>query len=159
MKEEKAKGDEEFKIKTTERLKMVYFENIGPYWELGPAFGKLGAYAMSKGIEGKVLGVFYDDPSKMPEESLRCEIGMEVSEDFLPDSGYMVKELKPHLVAYAILKGPYAEIAQRYPEIKSWAVKKGYQIVGPVTEIYIKAGPGIPESELLTEVQFPIKEK
>lgn len=158
-KEKEVEKGEEFNIKTTERLKLVYVENVGPYWEVGPVFGKVAGYAMEKGIQGRMLGIYYDDPSVIPAESLRCEIGMEVPEEFVPDSGYMIKEIEPHLVIYAILKGPYEEIAKRYPEIKSWALKEGYQIVGPVTEIYLKVGPEIPDTEFVTEVQFPVKEK
>lgn len=158
-KEEEVKKVEEFSIKTTERLKVVYVENVGPYWEVGPVFGKVAGYAMDKKIQGRMLGIFYDDPSVVPAESLRCEIGIEVPEEFVPDSGYIIKEIEPHLVVYAILKGPYEEIAKRYPEIKNWAEKKGYQVVGPVTEIYLKVGPEIPDTEFVTEVQFPVKEK
>jgi len=154
--EKKAKPQLEFKIKTTEKLKFAYLENRGPYWAMAPLFGQVAQYGMEKGVTGKLMGIYYDNPALVPAESLRSEIGISVPEDFEPEPPFKVKELPPQEVVFAVLKGPYDQIAEEYDRIMAWVQEKGYEIVGPVTEIYLKGGEGVPESEFLTEVQFPI---
>jgi len=156
--EKKAEPQLEIKVKTTEKVRFLYLENMGSYAQLGPVFGQVMQYSMGKGISGMLMGIFYDDPASVPEESLRCEIGIPVPEDFEPDSPFKVKEIPSQQVAYAVLKGPYDQIAQEYGKIMAWAEEQGYVIVGPVVEVYLKGGEGVPESEYLTEVRFPIAE-
>jgi len=154
--EKKGEPQLEIKVKTTEKIRFLYLENTGSYAELGPAFGQLMQYSMGKGISGMPMGIFYDDPFVVPEESLRCEIGIPVSEDFEPDAPFKVKEIPSQEVAYAVLKGPYEKIAGEYGKITAWAQEEGYTVVGPVMEIYLEGGEGVPESEFVTEVRFPV---
>jgi AraC family transcriptional regulator len=145
-------------IKTTEKMTIVYLEHMGPYDQMGELFAQLGKYGAQKQLAGQILGIYYDDPQVVPPTSLRSELGMIVTEGFEPDSGYKVKELPGQKVAYAVLKGPYAEIANEYPYIYKWIEEKGYKPAGPLREIYLKAGPDVPSDQLLTEVQIPIAE-
>lgn len=154
--EEKVEPQLEIKLKTIEKINFLYLENTGPYWELTPVFEKLGQYTSQKGISGIPMGIFFDDPSMVSEESLRCEIGISVPEDFETDPPFKVKELPSQEVAYAVLKGSYAEIAKEYGKIMKWIQENGYMVMGPTREIYLKGGEGVPESEYLTEVQFPV---
>jgi len=157
--EKKAEEKKPYEIltKTTEKMTVCYLEHVGPYDQVGVLFGQLGEYAAKKQLTGEMVGVYYDDPAIVPAESLRSEIGIVVPEGFMPDSGYGVQEIPAQKVVYAILKGPYAEIAKEYPFIMKWIEKKGYKITGPVMEIYLEAGPGVPPEELVTEVRFPIE--
>lgn len=154
--EKKGEPQLEIKIKTTEKIRFLYLENTGSYAELSPVFGQLMQYSTGKGISGMPMGIFYDDPSVVPEESLRCEIGIPVAEDFEPDPPFKVKEIPSQEVAYAVLKGPYDQIAQEYGKIMAWAQQQGYTVAGPVMEMYLEGGEGVPESELVTEVRFPV---
>jgi len=147
----------EILTKTAEKMTMAYVQHVGSYNQLGPIFEQLAIYTKEKGLSGYMLGFYYDDPTTVPEESLRCEVGIQVEEGFKPDSGYMVKEIPAHKVVYAILKGPYDKIALEYPNITKWIDEKGYKVTGPLTEIYLEAGPGIPPEEQVTEVQFPVE--
>ncbi len=154
--EKKTEPQLEIKVKTAEKINFLYLENTGPYGELNPVFQQLGQYAAQKEVSGIPMGIFYDDPSVVSEESLRCEIGMPVPEDFEADLPFKVKELPSQEVAFAVLKGSYAEIAEEYVKIMHWIQENGYMIIGPPREVYLKGGEGVPESEYITEVQFPI---
>jgi AraC family transcriptional regulator len=147
----------EILTKTADKMTIVYVEHVGPYDQLEPIFGQLAAYAIKKNLALNVVGLYYDDPDEVPAESLRCELGVQVEEGFQPDSGYMVKEIPAHKVVYAVMKGPYDKIAMEYPNIMDWMEEKGYQMNGPITEIYLEAGPDIPPEQLVTEVQFPVE--
>ncbi len=157
--EKKAEEKKPYEIltKSTEKMTICYLEHTGPYDQVGALFAQLGEYAAKKELKGEMLGLYYDDPAKVPAESLRAEIGIVVPEGFMPDSGYGVQEIPARKVVYAILKGPYAEIAKEYPYIQKWIEKEGYKISGPIMEIYLEAGPDVPPEELVTEVQFPVE--
>ena len=157
--EKKAEEKKPYEIltKSTEKVTICYLEHTGPYDQVGALFSQLGEYAAQKQLTGDMVGIYYDDPATVPAESLRSEMGMVVPEGFVPDSGYGVQEIPARKVVYAILKGPYAEIAKEYPNIFKWMEEKGYKISGPVMEIYLEAGPDVPPEQLVTEVQFPIE--
>jgi effector-binding domain-containing protein len=154
--EKKAEPGLEIKIKTTEKIRFAYLKNLGPYWEMTPLFAQVGKYAMEKGITGELMGIYYDDPAVVPPDSLRSEIGISVPEDYEPDPPFQARELLPQQVVFAVLKGPYDEIAKEYGEIMKWIEENGYMVVGPPREIYLKGGEEVPVSEFLTEVQFPV---
>ena len=157
--EKKAEEKKPYEIltKTTEKMTICYLEHTGPYDQMGQLFSQLGEYAAGKQLTGEIVGIYYDDPATVAAENLRSEIGIVVPEGFMPDSGYGVQEIPAQKVVYAILNGPYAEIAKEYPYIMKWMEKKGYKMSGPVMEIYLEAGPGVPPEELVTEVRFPIE--
>ncbi|MFQ6003383.1 MAG: GyrI-like domain-containing protein [Candidatus Zixiibacteriota bacterium] len=156
---EKVEEKKEYEIltKMAEKMTIVYVEHVGPYDQLGPVFGQLATYAREKGLALDMVGLYYDNPAFVPEESLRCELGIRVEEGFEPDSGFMVKEIPTHKVVYAIMRGPYDKIAMEYPNIMKWMEEKGYKMRGPLIEIYLEGGPDVPPEQLVTEVQFPIE--
>ena len=147
----------EILTKTTEKMTVLYLEYLGPYDQVAPLFGQLGEYAARKGLSGNMVGIYYDDPDVVRAESLRSEIGIVVPDGFMPDSGYGVQVIPARKVVYAVLKGPYEEIAKEYDYIMGWMMKNGYKMSGPVMEIYLEAGPNVPPEQLVTEVQFPIE--
>ncbi len=147
----------EILTKRADKMTIVYVRHVGSYDRLESLFGQLAAYAKEKGLAGNIVGLYYDDPDAVPEESLRCEMGIQVEEGFKPDPGYMVKEIPAHNVVYAIMKGPYDKIALEYPDIMKWMEEEDYKMKGPVTEIYLEGGSNVPPEELVTEVQFPME--
>ena len=147
----------EILTKTMDKMTIAYVERVGSYDQLEPILGQLAAYAQKKGLTGNMVGLYYDDPDVIPEESLRCELGIQVKEGFKPDSGYLVKEIPAHHVVYAIMRGPYEKIALEYPNIRKWMEEKRYKMSGPVTEIYLEGGPSVPPEQFVTEVQFPVE--
>jgi AraC family transcriptional regulator len=157
--EKKVEEKKEYEIltKTVDKMSVVYVEHVGPYEQVGMIFGQLVAYATEKGLAPNLVGLYYDDPATVPAESLRCEVGIQVEEGFVPDSGYMVKDIPAHKVVYAIMKGPYDKIALEYPNVMKWMEEKGYEMTGPIIEIYLEGGPDVPPEQLVTEVRFPIQ--
>jgi len=147
----------EILTKKADKMTIVYVGHMGSYDRLEPLFGQLVAYSKEKGLAGNMVGLYYDTPGTVIEESLRCEVGIQVEEGFKPDSGYMVKKIPAHNVVYAIMKGPYDKIALEYPNIMKWMEEKEYKMRGPVTEIYLEGGLDVPPEQLVTEVQFPIE--
>lgn len=147
----------EILTKTTDKMAILYLEHMGSYDKLAPLFGQLEDLAAKKGLSGKIMSMYYDDPATVPAERLRSEIGIMIPYGFMPDSGYSVQEIPARKVVYALLKGPYTEIVKEYPYIIKWMEEKGYKMDRPVIEIYLVGGPNVPPEQLVTEVQFPIE--
>ncbi len=155
---ETEKSPIEVNIKTTTPMRIVYLEHKGPYSELEPVFGKVMSYAMQKNLElaGPPVGIYYDDPAQVPASELRCEIGVHVKGEPEVDPPFRLKEMPSQKVGYALLKGPYDKIALHYPEIINNLMEQGYNIVGPIIEIYHVSGPNVQPEDYLTEVCFPV---
>jgi AraC family transcriptional regulator len=147
----------EIRVKNTDAMTLVYLEHIGPYDRMGDVFARVGDYAAKKGLTGDIVGIYFDDPTQVPAERLKARVGITVPQGTAPDSGFGVEEIPAQEVVYAIMKGPYDEIAKEYPHIMEWTQERGYQMSGPLMEIYLEAGPDIPPEQLVTEVRIPIK--
>jgi effector-binding domain-containing protein len=53
-------------------------------------------------------------------------------------------------------KGPYQEVGLVYEIMMNKVIEEGYQMTGAPIEIYFNSPMEVSESELLTEVQFPV---
>lgn len=71
-------------------------------------------------------------------------------------AGVEVIELPGGAVASIMHKGSYAEMGDTYASIGMWVHQHGHSQVGPGREIYMNNPADVPESELLTEIQWPI---
>lgn len=107
-------------------------------------------------MTGRVYGTYFNSPEDTPTENLQYEIGFSFEGTTMPEGKIGIKEVPEHTVLTAMHKGPYTEIGPVIHAVADYAVKNGYDIVGPVTEVYLNSPLEVPESELLTEVQFPV---
>ncbi|HNR26930.1 MAG TPA: GyrI-like domain-containing protein, partial [Methanobacteriaceae archaeon] len=67
-----------------------------------------------------------------------------------------IKEIPEHSVLAAIHKGPYTEVGPVIHAVIDYAVENNYDIVGPLSEVYLNDPMTTPEEELLTEVRIPV---
>jgi effector-binding domain-containing protein len=59
-------------------------------------------------------------------------------------------------VSSIVHRGSYADMADSYATIAGWIHERGHRIVGPSREIYLNNPADVEETELLTEIQWPI---
>ena len=59
-------------------------------------------------------------------------------------------------VASIIHEGSYEDMGRSYATVSAWIQERGHQVVGPAREIYLNSQAEVEESELRTEIQFPI---
>ncbi len=56
--------DTEARIVTREPVTVLALRHVGPYSEIGPAFGKLSGFVKAHGVPTRgMLGVYHDDPA------------------------------------------------------------------------------------------------
>lgn len=155
-KKEEAATGMDVGVKQMEPIRFCYIDNVGPYDQIGAKFAQIGAMMAEHQVSGHVLALFFDDPQVVSAEQLRSQIGTQVPDDFKIPEGYKVKEIAAGSFATATFQGPYEQIADDYRKIFRWINQNDYQIAGPLMEVYLKGGPGVPPEEYLTEVRIRV---
>ena len=147
--------------KRIEEFKAAYVPYKGSYDKIPELMQKVGEWLAQKNVEmtGVVYGTYYNTPEEVAEEDLQYEIGFSLAGEVYQDSEVGVKEIPAHTVLAAMHQGPYTEVGPVIHAVVDYAVKNGYDIVGPITEIYLNDPSLTPADELLTEVQLPVIKK
>lgn len=111
---------------------------------------------------GYPYGSYDNDLEEHAENDQIFEVGMPV-ESF--DTGGKpagrigklgLKEVTEHTVLACIHKGSHKTFNETIRSMVDYAVENQYDIVGPITEIFIPAPIGTPVEDLKTEVQLPV---
>ncbi|MDD1764034.1 MAG: GyrI-like domain-containing protein [Methanobacteriaceae archaeon] len=148
----------EISEKRIEEAKVAYIPFMGSYEKIPELMQEVGQWIMEKDLEmtGLVYGTYFNTPEEVPEEKLQYEIGFSFAGDAIPEGKIGIKEIPEHSVLAAMHKGPYTEVGPVIQAVIEYAVKNGYDIVGPITEAYFNDPLVTPEAELLTEVRIPV---
>lgn len=62
-------------------FRIVGLEHRGPYEKIGDSFNQIHQLADSCGVPIKMIGIYFDNPEKVPSDSLRSIAGIIVSEN------------------------------------------------------------------------------
>jgi len=137
---------------------VAYIPYMGSFDKIPELMQEVGEWLSEKGLQttGRVYGTYFNSPEDTPTKNLQYEIGFSFEGVAIPEGKVGIKEVPEHTVLAAVYKGPHTEVGPVIHAVADYAVKNGYDIVGPVTEIYLNSPLEVPESELLTEVQFPV---
>lgn len=72
-------------VKVEQRMmpgfRIAGIRHIGPYEKIGDAFNQIHAVADEQGVPVKMIGVYFDNPNEVVEDSLRSLAGIIVSEE------------------------------------------------------------------------------
>jgi effector-binding domain-containing protein len=109
-------------------------------------------------VTGPIMFLYHDEEYK--------EIGGDI-EIVLPVSGRVsvedqkmeVKTLPAIKAISVVYRGPYPGVEAGFSQIFSYAKKNNLETLGPSRELYFNDPAEVPEEELMTEIQVPIKEK
>ncbi len=152
-------------VKETEPMLAAFIAMKGPYGQMSDGFGKLYGWIAEKGYvpAGPPSGLFFNAPGQVPEDQLLWEIRSPIAGNVPPNGpdehGLGVKRLDGAQVVSAIHKGPFDEVAETYAALAAWIAENGYEIIGPVEEVYLSDPQTVPPSELLTEIRFPVRKR
>lgn len=148
----------EIKLKVLEENQVASIYNVGPVEEMGGIIGELAGWIIQKGlrITQSPFVVYYTSPMEVPPEKMQYEVGIPFQGDTGDDERVKIKIMPKHKVLSAIYKGPYAEIGSVYSQMMQYIIEGSYEMIGAPREVYINAPGEVPDSELLTEVLFPV---
>jgi effector-binding domain-containing protein len=107
---------------------------------------------------GPCLSLYHDEEHK--ERDWDIEVCEPISEDVPPGNRVAVQVLPAvDTVACTIHEGAFVTISEAYDAIMRWVDENGYQIVGPVREVYLKEAKhgSQTDPETVTEIQVPVE--
>jgi effector-binding domain-containing protein len=144
----------------------VAFNGVtGGYDRIPDAFGKLYDWIGRKGYKprGPAIMVYHTVPGEVSDAEARWEVRSALSGDIAesaPDSeGLGVKPLGESLAATVMHKGPYERLEQTYEALLGWIAENGYEITGPLEELYYNEPAETPTEELLTELRLAARKR
>jgi len=151
----------EVKLKKTEPIQAAVTSYVGPYGEVGKFYQAIAKWLGQKQLKimGPPFGWFYDNPEEVPAHKLRSQVGFPFKGEAKPEGNIKIKKISAQEVLFVIHKGPYSEVGPSYAALFQYAKEKGYIPSGCPMEIYLNDPTKVPETELLTEIQLPIKKR
>jgi AraC family transcriptional regulator len=135
----------------------------GSYMEIGRAFETLFGTLAARNLLRPGLcmkGLYYSDPTAVPEAELRSAAGI-----VIPDEAFPVQPPLERATLrggdYAVLrhKGPYSDMKAAYDWLYGeWLVGSGREAAdAPVFEDYLNNPREVPPTDLLTDICLPLK--
>jgi DNA-binding transcriptional MerR regulator len=151
-----SQGAHEVQEKALEPLLVAGIRMKGRYSECGKGFSRIGR-AMGRSICGKPFLMHYDTEYK--EDDADFEACFPIRQGRAAD-GVSVRELPAGRCLSLLHKGPYEQLGHSYAKVLEHAKEKGYAVVMPTREVYLK-GPGMifkgNPTHYLTEIQIPVE--
>jgi AraC family transcriptional regulator len=141
-------------IKSFHAVRVASITEVGPFNLAVPrGFDKLFAWLGAHNYQpmGNSLGIYHDDPAKVPAEKLRSELCVPVTAGVQSSGEISVKEITEFKAATIMYQGD-ANIVPAYNQLYEWLHAQGYRDNGPLYEVYLSK----PGEELRAEVFVPI---
>lgn len=122
---------------------------------VGRIYSQIVNYIIEKGEEpiGPAFIAYYN----MDMENLIVEIGFPITRKIEGKDDIVLRYIPAGRKATGFHKGSYGEIGPLYEQLTMLIDEKGYESTGVVYEYYYNSPNEIPESELLTKVEFLLK--
>ena len=144
--------------KTTEEQLVISTKYIGKYEDCGIYIGKL--YKHAKQHSCKVPINLYWDAEHKTDASI--EVCVPVKKEINVKEDIKMQKLPKSFGIATIHIGPYGEIGNAYQALHDYANSKGFELVLPSRETYLK-GPGMffmgNPNKYITELFIPVKVK
>ena len=134
----------------------------GPYWQIGPVFGRLAGWAAANNVQFQdAVAVYYDDPDATPPEQLRsaaCLMGTNGAPDEAAGVHYV--EVPGGTFATTIYTGPYSGLSAAWGKLcGEWLPQSGHKGANqPPFELYLNDPMSTPPEQLKTELYLPLQD-
>ncbi len=141
-------------LKRFPKTRVASVTEVGAFQEAIPrGFQKLFAWLGAQNLQplGASLGIFHDDPAKVPVEKLRSELSVPVAPEAQGSGEVQVKDIAAFDAATIVYQGD-ANITRAYNEVYDWLRAQGYRDAGSPIEVYLSQ----PGEELRAEIFVPI---
>jgi DNA gyrase inhibitor GyrI len=141
-------------IKHFPKTRVAYVSEMGAMGEaVKRGFDRLFAWVGAQNVRplGPSIGIFYDDPVKVPAEKQRSELCVPVAEDVQASDPVKIKDIGDVQVATIVYQGDQ-NIMAAYNQVYDWLHAQGYRDAGAPMETY----QSMPGEELRAEVAVPI---
>lgn len=106
-------------------------------------------------MAGLPFAIYYTIPQKR-EDILVYDVGVPVSGDIVGNDRIAVGSVPEHTVLSGKYKGDYNKIKSAYDEMVNFVNNSTYDVIGSPREVYHNLPDEVEDSELITEIQFPV---
>lgn len=139
-------------------LRIAGIRHLGPYNQIGKAFGSLGGILKGPPPPGSMMiGVFHDDPDKTPAASLRSDAAITLPGGVPTPDGLIEQRLPAGRYAKLVHKGGYEGLPAAWKALKSeWLPKSGFTSATTSYELYVNNPMTVPKEELITEIYLQV---
>ena len=144
----------------------VCLRHVGPYGDIGPAFGRLFQWAGQQGLLAgpfETVGMPHDDPDVTPPEKIRCDAAILLRTQ-PPDATLSAGEIRCTTLPerdYAVVRhiGPYERLSDAYAWLCGvWLSRSGREAASaPPLEFYRNHPPQTPPEQLITDIHLPLE--
>jgi len=135
----------------------VFLEHTGPYWTVGPLFKQVREAMGGHNESGPMFARYLGDPTVVPADSLRTEVGFVAKGDWVPEPPFKTVQRDGEQVVTMVVEGSYGTTTRYYSLMRDWVLTHGFEAVGPVIEMYPSPLPGAPSGANRTEIQIPVR--
>ena len=141
-------------VRNQPELRVAGIRHIGPYHEIGRAFGRLGGMIGGPPPTGaQMIAVFHDDPDTTPADRLRSDAAMSLPQAAHTPNGLIEQRIPAGRFASVVHKGSYEDLPKTWEKLKKeWLPANGHRAANPSYEIYLNNPMTTPKPELLTEI-------
>jgi AraC family transcriptional regulator len=141
-------------------IRVAALPHRGNYSAIGSTFERLSAIAAGQGLLGpntRSFGIYYDDPKTSPDQ-LRADACVTVPDEWTPQGGLELREIRGGRYAVVLHVGPYAELERPYSWLYgTWLPQSGEEPAhAPSVEEYLNDARTVPPPELRTEICLPL---
>jgi len=128
---------------------------------MGRLLGEVIEWVMKGGLQmaGPPFAVYYSSPEDMARGEMQFDVGIPFTGEAQGEGKIQIKTFPEHEVLSAIHKGPYNQIAPVYAALMEHAAQNDYEVTGAPMELYLTNPMEVAESDLLTEVRFPVAKR
>lgn len=144
----------------------ILLRHVGPYQDIGPAFGRLFEWAGRQGLLAgpfETVGMPHDDPDVTPPEKIRCDAAILLRTQ-PRGAADLVGEVRCATLPerdYAVVRhtGPYERLSDAYAWLCGvWLPRSGREAASaPPLEFYRNHPPQTPPEQLLTDIHLPLE--
>jgi DNA-binding transcriptional MerR regulator len=144
-------------IKDTNPLRFASIRKTIPaYNQIGQLFGELFRDFPGSAARGPCFAIWHDDEHK--DQDVDAEACVPIDEKYQSPPSVRCADLPTVKVASLIHHGAYNKLSHSYQIILKWIEANGYQVHGPIREIYLHYGEPVRQDDdsYVTEIQVPI---
>ena len=140
--------------------RLAAIRHVGPYQQIGRAFGQLAAAAAAGGLlqpEAEMIAVYYDDPTTTSPDALQSDAAVTVGDGVALPEGLVEQRLPRGRYARLTHIGEFEGLPDAWQALREWFRGSGHTwVAGPSLEHYVSDMRTTPKEQLRTDLYAPI---
>ena len=160
-------GDEdmyEVKVEDAPKRRLAAMAHVGPYNGVSKSYEKVAAVFTIRDLwkhARGMVGIYYDDPSTVPEAELRSHAAVELADDVVVPDPLEEVLIRGDESAVLVMKGAYTGLQEAYAWLYGqWLPQSGRMPADqPSYEVYLNSPMDTAPADLLTQIYVPLQPK